>query len=441
MDIISGLLPNPLEILKLTGTLLVFFVIAAIVYILFVLYRKETEHQFVHSINWVYLNIKVPKENLVSSLAVESIFSQMHALHSALTFANIYVEGKIQQWYSLELISMGGKISFIIRVPKTARNLVESSFYAHYPDAEITEIDDYMENFDFDPENPKDIDIWGTEFKLVEDFVFPIKTYKDFEHPSAEEKIIDPLANLFEAFNNMQPYEFYGIQIIIQPLGDDEWKPMGERKVKELIGEEAPHDAKLSDLVLAPVNKFATFSYKDFILGGGHAHAHGEEDAKAPKNNWMSLTETQKERVGLVEKKMGKPGYRTKIRHMYVAPKDRFDPTKKGLVIGSYRPFGSSNSNKFKPETKNTWTGVDYVFSPELEKPYLDWKLKKRKRHFFKGYKNRDIHIGNPMFVLNVEEIATIYHFPITTKAVATSIEKTASKRAQPPANLPIIEE
>ena len=442
MENISGLLPNPVEILKLTGTLLVFFVLAAIVYILFLMYRKETEHQFVHSIEWVFLNIKVPKENLVSTLAVESIFSQMHALHSALTFANVYVEGKTQQWYSLELVSMGGKISFIVRVPKTAKNLVESSFYAHYPDAEIEVVDDYMENFNFDPDQPGNVDIWGTEFKVVEDFVFPIKTYRDFEHPSAEEKIIDPLANLFEALNQMQPYEFYGIQIIIQPLGDDEWKPAGEKKVKELIGEEIPHDTKFSDIILSPVNKFAAFSYKDTLLGGGHGHgAHGATEEKGPKNNWMSLTEMEKERVGLVERKLSKPGYRTKIRHLYIAPKDKFDPTKKGLIIGSYRPLGSSTSNKFKPETRNTWTGVDYVFSPELEKPYLDWKLKKKKRHFYKGYKNRDIHIGNPMFVMNVEEIATIYHFPITTKAVAASIEKTASKRAQPPANLPILEE
>ena len=444
MDIFQGILPNPLEILKATGGLLVFSVLGALFYILYKSYRKEIEHQFVHSIDWVYLNIKVPKDNQVSTLAVETIFSQMHALHSGLTFPQIYIEGRIQKWYSLELISMGGTISFIVRVPTDSRGLVESAFYSHYPDVEITEAHDYMENFHFDPDDESSqYDIWGTEFKLTEDYVFPIKTYRDFEHLSAEEKIIDPLANLFEALNKMQSYEFYGIQLILQPLADDEWKPHGEAKVKELIGEEVGHDVKLKDVAMTPLNKFAEFSLKNALFGGGHGHAaHGAED-KGPKNNWMSMTEIEKERVSLVEKKIGKPGYRVKLRHLYTAPKDKFDPTKKGLIIGSYRPLGSANTNKFKPDVSNTWVGADYYISPTLEKPYMDYLLRKKKRHIFKGYKNRDIHIGLPMYVLNVEEIATIYHFPITTKekSVASSIEKTMSKKSQPPANLPIFEE
>lgn len=444
MDIFQGAIPNPVEILKATGGLLVFSLLGAILYILYKSYRREIEHQFVHSIDWVFLNIKVPKDNQVSTLAVETIFSQMHALHSGLTFPQIYIEGRIQKWYSLELISMGGTISFIVRVPADSRGLVESAFYSHYPDVEITEAHDYMENFDFDPDDEKNpYDIWGTEFKLTEDYVFPIKTYRDFEHLSAEEKIIDPLANLFEALNKMQPYEFYGIQLILQPLADDEWKPYGEAKVKELIGEEIGHEVKFKDLIMAPFNKFAEFSLKNALFGGGHGHsAHGAED-KGPKNNWMNMTETEKERVGLVERKIGKPGYRVKLRHLYIAPKDKFDPTKKGLVIGSYRPLGSANTNKFKPDVSNTWVGADYYISPTLEKPYMDYLLRKKKRYVFKGYKNRDIHIGLPMFVLNVEEIATIYHFPITgkDKSVAPSIEKTMSKKSQPPANLPILEE
>lgn len=115
-----------------------------LLYVLYKMYRGEIEHQFVHSQEWIFLNIKVPKENTTSTLAVESIFGQMHALHSSLTFAQRYVEGKIQLWYSLEIVSLGGKISFIIRAPKKMRELVEASFYAQYPNAEITEVEDYM---------------------------------------------------------------------------------------------------------------------------------------------------------------------------------------------------------------------------------------------------------------------------------------------------------
>ncbi len=408
--------------------------VLVIIYILYRLYYREIYSQWEHSLEWTYLQIRVPKENLTSTLAVESIFGQMHALHTSLTFANKYVEGKVQQWYSLELISLGGKISFVVRTPKKSKDLVEASFYAQYPDAEMTEIADYMQNLNYDPET-SDINIWGAEYKLLDDDVIPIKTYKDFEHPSAEEKIIDPLASQFEALAKMSPHEFYGIQIIIQPLGDAEWKPRGEVKVKQLIGEEVPHQAKLSDLFLAPFNWFAKFSFKDALLAAGHDH---EAVQKNQKNDWMSLTEAAKERVNLIEKKIGKPGYKTKIRHLYIAPKDKFDGSKKAIVIGSYRPLGSVMTNQFKPDTKVTWTGVEYNISPTLERPYIDYEEKRRKRLIFKGYKERDIHIGMPAFILNIEELATIYHFPISTKAISSTIEKTESKKSQAPVNLPI---
>ena len=400
------------------------------------MYKAEISHQWAHSQEWVFLSIRVPKENLTSTLAVESVFSQMHALHSSLTFPQIYIEGKDQLWYSLEIVSLGGKISFLLRTPKKARDLVEASFYAQYPEAEITEVNDYMENIEYDPET-SEFDLWGTEWKLIEDALIPIKTYRDFEHPSAEEKIIDPLASHFEALAKMQPWEFYGVQIIIQPLGDGEWKSAGENKVRELTGEEIPHEAKLSDLLLAPFNWVAHFSFKDLVLGGGHG-GHGDENK--PKNNWQFMTEAQKERVNLVERKIGKPGYRTKMRHLYIAPKEKFDGSRKGIVIGSYRPLGSAMTNSFKPDTKRTWTNLEYNISPTLERPYIEYEEKRRKRNIFKGYKNRDIHLGSPMFILNTEELATLYHFPISTRPIGGNVERTESKKAQAPVNLPVAE-
>jgi hypothetical protein len=412
-------------------------VILVFLKILYTMYRGEIEHQFIHSQEWVFLNIRVPRENLTSTLAVESIFSQLHALHSGLTFAQIYVEGKTQLWYSLEIVSFGGKISFIIRAPKKMRDLVEAAVYAQYPSAEITPVSDYMENITFDPET-SDFDLWGTEWKLVADDVIPIKTYRDFEHPSAEEKIIDPLNPVFEALSKIQPHEFYGIQIIIQPLADPDWKPKGEDKIKELIGEEKPHETGFSDLLLAPFNAVATFSFKDAILGGGHGHDDG---GNKPKNNWQFMTEAQKERVSLIERKIGKPGYKTKIRHLYIAPKERFDGTKKSLVIGAIRPLGSIMTNQFKPDTKFTWTGMEYKISPTLEKPYIDYVVKERKKLIFKGYKERDIHLGMPMFILNTEELATLYHFPISETGIAAPVEKIDAKKAAPPVNLPVMEQ
>lgn len=440
MELIAKLVPNFSEIFKITFLFIskggwVLFVIGMI-YILYRLYISEIREQYLHNQKWIFLSIKVPRENLASTLGVEAIFAQMHSLHVSPTFAEKYVEGQVQLWYSLEIVSLGGNISFVIRLPAKMRHVVEAAIYSQYPDAEIAEIADYFENFHYDPESTTDIEIFGTEWTLTDDEVIPIKTYRDFEHPAAEEKIIDPLAGFFEGLSKMEPHEFFGVQIIIQPLGDDEWKPKGEAKVKELTGEEVPHEFKFTDLLLAPLNWFAEFSFKKALAPASH---HNHAETQQQKSNWLNMTEIQKERVTLIEKKIGKPGYKTKIRFLYVAPKDKFDPNKKSIMIGAYRPLGSAMTNKFKPDVSRTWTTVQYKFSPELEKPYLDWLLKKKKRHIFRGFKNRDIHIGSPMFVLNIEELATLYHFPITTKPVTAAIEKTQSKKAQPPVDLPVV--
>lgn len=446
MEAIKNALPDLMVIFRI-AYLFIFqyygwtlFVIG-MMYLLWKSYLLEIQHQYVHANKNIFFQIKVPKDNLVSTLAVETIFSQLHSLHVAKTFAEKYVEGHIQLWYSLELVSMGGKVSFIIRLPERTRHVVESAIYAHYPQAEITEVADYMENFSYDPEDPNcPYEIFGTEWKLSQDQVIPIKTYKDFEHPAAEETVIDPLANFFEGMSKMEPHEFFGAQIIIQPLADEEWKPKGEQKIKELIGAEEDHKANVKDFLLKPVDKFSKFSYRETLFGS-HAHAPDPQLQKQ-RTNWLNMTEGEKERVTLIEKKIGKPGYKTKVRFLYIAPKDKFDVSKKSILTGAYRPLGSVMTNKIRPDVGNTWTAVDYVFSRPLESPYLQWLLAYKKRNIFKGFKTRDIHIGLFMFILNTEEIATLYHFPITTKTttVPTSIERTESKKSQPPVDLPILE-
>ncbi len=418
----------------------VYFILGA-VYILFKTYLLEIQHQYVHSNDFTFYKIRVPKDNLTSTLAVETIFSQLHSLQVNKTFAEKFVEGHIQLWYSLEIVSLGGQISFIVRVPDKIKTNFEAAIYAHYPQAELQEVADYLENVVYEPTDPNcPIEIFGTEWKLVSDDVIPIKTYKDFEHPAAEETIIDPLQNFFEGMAKVKPYEVFAVQIIIQPQASALWVPKADAKIKELIGEEPEHKNGFWTLLKSPLDKFAKLKYSE-LFSQSHGHAP-EPIIGKPKNNWMQLTEGEKEKVTLIEQKKSKPGYKTKIRFLFIAPREKYNRDSVFAIVGAWRPFSSTMANELKPDVASTWTGIDYVFSQALEKPYLDWLLAYKRKWIFKGFKDRDIHIGNPMFYLNSEEIATLYHFPITTKttSVQTSIERTESKKAQPPVNLPVIE-
>ena len=48
-----------------------------------------------------------------------------------------YVEGRVQEWFSLEITSFDGELHFYIRTLAQFRNLVEAAIYAQYPQAEI----------------------------------------------------------------------------------------------------------------------------------------------------------------------------------------------------------------------------------------------------------------------------------------------------------------
>jgi hypothetical protein len=115
-------------------------------YMSYKLYMNKIWGDYVGSQEWIFLQIKVEKENLQSTMAVEQIFAQLHAIHSGFGWAEIYLEGKLNLWVSLEIVSIGGKISYILKTPKQYRHLVESAFYARYPNAEISEVGDYMEH-------------------------------------------------------------------------------------------------------------------------------------------------------------------------------------------------------------------------------------------------------------------------------------------------------
>ena len=56
---------------------------------------------------------------------------------------------------------------------KTYQHLVESAFYSQYPNAEIREIDDYMEKFHIDAYHNEngEYDLFGTEWKMAKDSV------------------------------------------------------------------------------------------------------------------------------------------------------------------------------------------------------------------------------------------------------------------------------
>jgi len=411
------------------GWVVALFTLVAITYRL---YMTKIQGDFIGSTEQVFLHVKVSRENLVSLRAVDSLFSQLHAVHTSFTWAEKYLEGRVNLWLSFEIVSIGGKISYIIRTPKKYRHLLESSIYAQFPNAEISEVEDYMKNLShWTPES--DWDLWGTEYIQTKDYVYPIRTYRDFEHPAAEEKILDPLAGLLEALGKMEPYELYAVQVVIRPIADPEWQPHAKEVVADLRGEPI-HKETLGQRILKPLDVLGNKTLFEAIA---EPKEHHDEDSPnvAPI---MRLTEGERKIIADIEMKASKVGYDVKIRNLYIAPKDKFDSNKKTSIIGAFRSMAGVSTNNLKPDTSHTWTNYNYKVFKKLEKPFTDYMINLKKHHMLEGFSQRSMWIGAWPMILNSEELATIYHFPLATTSVPP-VESISVKKGAPPADLPVL--
>lgn len=407
----SGLFPNVLDIFKIVWFLFihggwVLFVIMTI-YIVRTLYIEEIQDQFMTGLEWVIYEIKPPKENISSFYNAEQIFIQLSTFFDNFTFQEKYVEGRLVFRFSLEIISLGGKISYVIRIPKKHRQMVEAAFYANYPTLEMNEIHDYLENFNYDPEDPN-YDLFGAEFLLTKNQSYPIRTWREFESlkgPEVSELVVDPLTPLFEAFTKISDQEFYGVQFIIQPVPDGSWKEDAEAEIKKLLGEKE---------VLGPDGKKGKV-----------------------KADMMGVDDITKQQVTAIKNKLGRPGYATKIRFLHIGSKSHFNKDGKKLVLSPFKIFGSANYNSLRP---GFGPKKDWRISPRLEAAYINWWVKRRKAVLFKGFKARSNYVGEPTYILNTEELATLFHFPVTKTSVVQPVESLESRKLQPPTNLPIDE-
>ena len=139
-------------------------------------YRQE---RFIMGIKWVLLEIQVPRDVIKSPAAMELFFSNALYHKSGKGFWEQYMIGAPWLWFSLEIVSIDGRVHFYIRTPTRIRNLVETQIYGQYPQSKVIEVDDYVWNI---PQYKKngDWNMWGCEFKKGKEDFLPIKTYKDF---------------------------------------------------------------------------------------------------------------------------------------------------------------------------------------------------------------------------------------------------------------------
>src|SRR3989338_323885 len=376
---------------------IVFFIWGSIVF-----WLEYKRGQYDKKRQYVMLAIDIPKDNEQSPKAVEQIFAHLSGAQTTPKFEDKWIKGKLPESFSLEIISLGGYIQFLIQTPEMYRDMVEAAIYAQYPDAEIMEVEDYSSPFKGMKFPNDQYDLWGTELVLTNKEYFPIKTYPYYEHALSQE-FKDPMASMMEILSKLDADEQLWFQFVITPASDV-WKKSGAELVKKLIGAKYTPKRSITERITdAPVNIISQTA--GLLLGGG-----GVQEKRPELPSLMQhLSPGERSSVEAIEIKMSKIGFNTRARFVYIAKKTAYKPDKRtDAIMGVFRLYTDLSNNGFAPHKKKK-TKV-FLFFKKYRLNYRKTRIlrlfRMRARQYTPGYYG---------FILNTEELASIYHFPIST--------------------------
>ena len=371
---------------------------------------------------WILLAVDIPQENVQTPKAVEQMFSHLAGAYRDQNIADKFYHGKKQRSFSFEIIGIEGYIQFLVRTEEKFRELVETAIYAQYPDAEIVEVEDYTTDIPGNYPNETH-DIWATGFSLAEDDSYPIRSYREFEHSISKDTVLkDPMGTLLESFSRIGQGEQMWLQIIVEPISNS-WKEKAIEKIKDLIGEKKKFKKTAGDYV-------SDAFYKSLEAVGDEVFLREpsvkKEEKSEEKNQLKYMTPGQSKILEAMEDKISKIGFKTKIRAIYVARKEVYRPARGiNALVGAMNQYNIPTANSIVPSFK---ANTSYFFKKSRDKY--------RKELLMRAYKKRKANAGASTYVMNIEELATIWHFPMS-HVKTPLVQKAEGKRVEPPIGLP----
>lgn len=347
-------------------------------------WRNYRKVKIIENYDFVLLTLEIPRNNDKKELAAEQLFASLHGILR--DRHELRMTGGIQEHISFEIASIGNNIRFYVRVPKHLQNFVEGQIYAQYPTVQIREADeDYTKDAGSHPV------VATAELALTDSEFLPIKTFQNFE--------VDPLAGITAALAKMnRSNEEAWVQILARPI-PDEWH------------------ARASKFIARLKSGFGTTTK---TTGGFLWFAQLFEALWQPPNATSStktvskeMSERDKTRVAEAEKKSQKLGYQVKIRLAYLGNEQTTAKMQIQAIVGAFKQFNSTNLNGFRLSGNPSFKREDLA--------------KYTSRYFVDGG-----------FILNIEELASVFHLP-HTNVETPNIVWASAKTAEPPTKLPIL--
>lgn len=383
----------------------------------------------------ILLEIKIPKEVLKPIRAMEVVLDGLwQIIYDPADLYEKWIEGKNPLSCSFEIAAIDGEPHFFIRIPEANKDSIEAAIYSQYSDAEISEVDDYTKYLPQDIPN-KEWDFWGADMGFLREDPYPIKTYLEFETEKEplEEKRIDPLASLLESMAKTGKGEQLWVQITGIAVTEREfpWTKQGE----------AIRD-KLAKRVDKSDQKPILMEAADLLLTGQIPGGEKEEKKELLPPE-MKLTMGERDIITGIEKKMAKRGFHVNSRFIYLGRKEVFFKPKLRLALSFFSNFTTQNLNGFKPVGQPYMTKVSKKMIP-IKNLFIQRRLYLRKRKIFRNYQKREHPIFPrrrkfpTSFILNTEELASMFHFAGRKSAPAPFMQRIETKKGEAPSGLPV---
>ncbi len=275
------------------------------------------------------------------------------------------------------------EISFYLSVPKKFRDSIEKQVHSYFPQASIEKIPDYTI---FSPGSFTSAATLG----LKKTHALPVLTYENID--------IDPLNEISNALSKLHSEnEGAAVQLVLRPAGNN-WRKLGRGIAHKMQQGKRLKDAHSDSLAMD--------------LGKGMVQViQNKPKDQIVNKEAVQLTPEEQELIKKIESKSSKAGFKVNIRLVVSAMNQQRSDEILAHIENSFAQFENHEVNHFivQKRMKSKKIAFDYIF-----------------RNFDEEH----------AIILSTEEIAGIYHFPISTTETP-KIKWQKAGAAPPPLNIP----
>ncbi len=385
-----GVVGDAFSIILFSGTALIS--IALVVFIILRIARSivRSSSKFLIGLDKVTLLITVPKEAsgiTEEKNSIESIRAQIALTQSWFkTLGGLTAQRGFSAWlrgrndhFSLEIVANQGLISFYVVVPQYMQQYMEQQLLAQYPQAHITPVEEYPL---FTPTSQ----VYGVGVTLKRDSIFPVNTYNKLDS--------DPLNAFANAMSKIQPDESIVIQVIARSAKRN-WHYKSKQVAREL------QDGKSVGEAIASSKKVSLTKLVKIFQSQPNSPAQDDEQ----------LSPMQQEVVRGIEEKTAKAGLDCNIR----------------IIAASQN---QETAKQYVENVANSFTQLNYY---EYGNSFI--VIKPKIGELVEQYMYRSFSEKHS-FILNTEELATIYHLPVPFLATP-NVRWLLAKKLPAPTGVP----